>query len=70
MTAIASSRPRATPFERLLLDLAGALEHVATTRAERRRALSVHSAALHARIAAQDARTDARALGGLGVLPR
>lgn len=70
MTTIHSARIHAgaTRFERALLDIANGLEHIATTRVERRRTRASSSSA--AQSAATAERTTARALGGLGILPR
>ncbi|MDY0909600.1 hypothetical protein [Microbacterium sp. CFBP9034] len=69
MTALTAPRAavRTTGFERMLLTAAVGIDRFVAARLERR---STASGAVGARTAAGDARTDALALGSVGILPR
>jgi hypothetical protein len=69
MTAITASHSIsvATPFERTLLSASAHLDRFVAARLERRAA---SRGAVAAQIAADRSRTEAQALGAIGILPR
>jgi hypothetical protein len=71
MTAISAPRgyARTTPFERSLLWTSATIDHFVAHRLERRAATERHRA-LTAQIDFAEARRNAQATGGIGMLPR
>lgn len=69
MTALTASRVvvRTTGFERMLLTAAAHIDRFVDSRLARR---ATASRAIAMQVAATDARSDARAMGSLGILPR
>lgn len=69
MTAFTAPRAvvRTTGFERMLLTAANVLDRFVATRLERRAA---STRPISAQTAATDARSDAQAMGAVGMLPR
>lgn len=69
MTAFIAPRTvaRTTRFERMLLTTAAGMDRFVTTRLERR---AVVARPVAAQVGAADARSDALAMGSIGMLPR